>query len=173
MNPEMVQKDNSQSFELKRSRYEQSVSNVSGSSNLMAQKLYSNPDNPNQNYTATNMQPNPGNSYQYPYPQPYSNVIPNDVTREICASLGCSIFNTIFCVFLLGIPAVIFSCKANDNVYLGRMVEAQSDAKIAKILNIVGICLGSVVIAAATIYVIVIFTTSPRDSTSIYSLLFG
>jgi hypothetical protein len=68
---------------------------------------------------------------------------------------------------------VIFSCKANDNVYLGRMVKAQSDAKIAKILNIVGICLGSVVIAAATIYVIVIFTTSPRDSTSIYSLLFG
>jgi len=75
----------------------------------------------------------------------------NDETRDTCSSIGCSVFNLIFCFFWLGIPAVILSCRANDNVIAGRLAEAQSDAKIAKILNIVGICVGS----AVFIYIII------------------
>ncbi len=35
-----------------------------------------------------NAQPYPGN----PYPNVHPNVIPNDETRDTCASIGCSIF---------------------------------------------------------------------------------
>jgi hypothetical protein len=177
MNTEMVQKDNShpypgypnQNYTARNIQPHPGYPNQ----NYTATNMQPHPGYPNQNYTATNMQPHPGNPYPYPYPQPYPIVIPNDPTKEICASIGCSIFNMIFCIFLCGIPAVIFSCKANDDVNAGKTVEAQSSAKIAKILNIVGISLGSVAITAAIIYVIVLFATPAAASTSIYSYLLG
>jgi hypothetical protein len=98
----------------------------------------------------------PNNMYQNQNPQI---IMLNDGTRDTCSSIGCSVFNLIFCFFWLGIPAVILSCRANDNVIAGRLAEAQSDAKIAKILNIVGIVLGSVAVLAVTIYLIVYFVS--------------
>jgi hypothetical protein len=119
-----------------------------------------------------NVQAYPGNPYPNVYPNVIQNVVPNDVTRETIASIGCSIFNLIFCGLAFGIPAVIFSCKASEDVNLGKTIEAQSSAKIAKILNIIGITLGSITLVAVIIYLIVYFTTTPaRTVSSVYSLL--
>ncbi len=112
-----------------------------------------------------NAQPYPGNLYPgNPYPNVHPIVIPNDETRDTCASIGCSIFNLIFCGCIFGIPAVIFSCKANDDVNAGRTIEAQSSAKIAKILNIIGIIFGSIGLLVGIIVLIVVLTSSPVNT---------
>jgi hypothetical protein len=103
---------------------------------------------------STTMYPNaptyPSNT-SYPNQNPQI-IMLNDGTRDTFSSVGCSVFNLICCFgCCLGIPAVIFSCRANDNVNAGRLAEARSDAQIAKILNIVGICVGS----AFYIYIII------------------
>jgi uncharacterized protein YqhQ len=70
----------------------------------------------------------------------------------------------IFCGCVFGIPAVIFSCKANDDVNAGRTIEAQSSAKIAKILNIIGIIFGSIGLLVGIIVLIVVLTSSPVNT---------
>jgi hypothetical protein len=128
---------------------------------------YHQPASKTQAYSSTiypNVQMHPINpSYQnnmYPNQNPQI-IMLNDGTKDTCSSIGCSVFNLIFCFFWLGIPAVIFSCRANDNVNAGRLAEAQSDAKIAKILNIVGICVGLAAVLVIIIpLVIIIFFLS-------------
>ena len=102
------------------------------------------------------------------YPDQYTHVqMQSDPTRDTCSSLGCSVFNLLCCFHWLGIPAIIFSCKAKDNVRAGQFEEAKSDAKIVKILNIVGICIGLVALLISIIYSIVIYTT-PKTLVSNY-----
>jgi hypothetical protein len=139
--------ENKEFFELNKSNYQQPASNNPAYSSMMQ----------------PNVQPYPIN-LSYPnnmYPNKFSQIqMPNDVTKELCSSIRCSVFNLICCFFWIGIPAVIFSCRAKENVDAGRLVEAQSDAKIAKIMNIVGICLGSLALAAIIIWTIVASTTT-------------
>jgi hypothetical protein len=102
------------------------------------------------------------------HPNQYSQIqIPNYATRDIRASTGCSIVNVFFC-FFFGLAAIMFSCKANENANAGRLEEAQSNAKKAKILNIIGICLGSVALLAIIIYYIVSSTKSTSSSSYSY-----
>ena len=67
-----------------------------------------------------------------------------------------SIFHVIFFFFLLGIPALYFSLKARRQYAENRIVEARKTAKISKIINIVGIFIGSLAVVLATAIVIII-----------------
>jgi hypothetical protein len=105
------------------------------------------------------------------HPNQYSQIqMPNYATRDIRASTGCSIVKIFF--FFFGLAAIMFSCKANENANAGRLEEApmqkKSNAKKAKILNIIGICLGSVVLLAIIIYYIVSSTKSTSSSSYSY-----
>jgi hypothetical protein len=132
-------------FELNQSNNQQSSSNTQAYSNNMfpiAPPFPSNPSHEN------NMHPNHHSEIQ----------VATNLPDGAFSSIGCSVFNLICCSFCLGIPAVIFSCKAYDNFNTGRFAEAKSDAKIAKILNIIGVCMGSVELVLLIIYLIVLFT---------------
>ena len=83
-------------------------------------------------------------------------------TKNVCSSLGCSIFNLLCCFCWLGIPAIIFSGKAKESVRNGQLVEARYEAKIARILNILGIALGSIASVISIIYLIVLFFSRQR-----------
>ena len=85
-------------------------------------------------------------------------------TQDTCSSLGCSIFNLLCCFFWLGIPAIIFSSRAQEKNRFGRYQEAQSDAKCAKIFNIVGITIGSIALVVYIIVQIVYLTTISKSS---------
>ena len=82
-----------------------------------------------------------------------------NVLEKLFSSLGCSIFNLVCCFCWLGIPAIIFSIKAKERARNGQLVEARSEAKIASILNIVGIALGSIASVIAIIYLIVVISS--------------
>ena len=100
------------------------------------------------------------NSGQYPYetnPPAYQQ--PTERVKQVNYSkkddyLCCSIFNMLCCVFFLGIPALIFSLKAREQYRNGRFELAEENASIAKKLNIAGIVIGSLVIAATIILII-------------------
>lgn len=167
MSSEIEKKDNQQVFELNKPNNQQPASNTPAYSGMMypnVQPYPGNPSFPNNMYPTNNMHPT-NNTYPNQLPQIH---IPNDVTRDTCSSIGCSIFNLIFCFFWFGIPALIFSCKAQDNVATGRLVEAQSDAKIAKILNTVGIVVGSLIIVIIIIAVAVVVSTASTPFSSYY-----
>jgi hypothetical protein len=146
MSSEQENNDRAEVINLKRLDLHQPASNTQAYSSTIYPSV--------QTYPSNTFHPN--NMYPNQNPQI---IMLNDGTRDTCSSIGCSVFNLIFCFFWLGIPAVILSCRANDNVIAGRLAEAQSDAKIAKILNIVGIVLGSVAVLAVTIYLIVYFVS--------------
>ena len=60
--------------------------------------------------------------------------------------LGLSIFNFLCCGILFGILALICSCQARDYYMNGNIVEGRSSANWAKIFNIIGITIGSIVL---------------------------
>ncbi len=135
----------SQVFELNQLNYQQSSSNTQAYSNNMYPSAPPLPSNPSYE---NNMYPNHHSEIQ----------VPINLPDDTFSSIGCSVFNLICCSFCLGIPAVIFSCKAKDNFNTGRFAEAKSHAKIAKILNVTGVCMGSVALVVLIIYLIVLFT---------------
>ncbi len=53
-----------------------------------------------------------------------------------------SIFTLIFCGFFLGLPALIFSVKAREKFRTKKFIEGQINAKVARKLNIIGVCMG-------------------------------
>ena len=93
---------------------------------------------------------------------PHPVVIPvqSEPDQDCCSTLGCSIFNTLLCFFWLGIPAIIFSVKARESFQKGLFNDAKRYAYYVKIFNIIGIIIGSVVVAAISIYLIVYYTTT-------------
>uniref|UniRef100_A0A669E4B3 Uncharacterized protein n=1 Tax=Oreochromis niloticus TaxID=8128 RepID=A0A669E4B3_ORENI len=60
--------------------------------------------------------------------------------------LGWSIFNTLCCCLPLGIPAIIFSCKAQNANTLGESAIAEEASRTAKTLNIIGTVFGVIII---------------------------
>lgn len=82
----------------------------------------------------------------------------NDTTAKKDDYLVCSIINTIFCFFWLGIPAIICSCQAKDRYKFGDIAGGRSSASTAKILNIVGFVLGGICWLIAIIVIILGFT---------------
>ena len=93
-------------------------------------------------------------SFHQPYTSQYSQVQAPMNGSSILSSLGCSVFNLLCCFFWLGIPAIIFSVKAKDKFRAGQLEEAKSDARIAKILNTIGVCIGSVYLLIIITYLI-------------------
>ena len=109
------------------------------------------------NFSTVNVQEPYSSAPTYPVNQYNGGAIQNE-TKNVFSSLGCSIFNLLCCFCWLGIPAIIFSVKAKESVRNGQLVEARSEAKIASILNIVGICIGSISLVIVIIYLIVLFS---------------
>ena len=69
--------------------------------------------------------------------------------------LLCSMFNLFCCFFWLGIPAVYYSTKARDHYHVGDFTGGRQKALTAKMLNIIGIAIGSVAVAIILILIIV------------------
>ena len=57
-----------------------------------------------------------------------------------------------------GIPALIFSIMARDNFDNGLLVRGNSNAKTAKILNIIGCIFGIIIIIAVAVTLAVLLT---------------
>jgi hypothetical protein len=66
----------------------------------------------------------------------------NNIEKE--TYLVFSVVNTVFCVFWLGIPAIIYSRKAKNSFNLGDIQGGLSSANTAKLLNIIGFVIGGV-----------------------------
>ncbi|XP_041426007.1 synapse differentiation-inducing gene protein 1-like [Xenopus laevis] len=64
------------------------------------------------------------------------------VGRSYKDYLGCSIVNLICCCLPIGIAALIFSFKTREDIIRGDMVSADSDSRMALILNMVALGVG-------------------------------
>ena len=59
-----------------------------------------------------------------------------------------SIFNLLCCFCWFGIPALIFSVKARRKFRSGELEEAREHAKVAKMLNIAGVIISTIILLA-------------------------
>jgi hypothetical protein len=95
---------------------------------------------------------------------PPNNVISVETETYLC----CSIINTLFCFFWLGIPAIICSCQAKDRYDFGDFNGGRSSASTAKILNIIGFVLGGLCWLIGIIILILVFTGIGIFSSTIF-----
>jgi hypothetical protein len=70
--------------------------------------------------------------------------------------LCCSIYNSILGLLCLGIPAIIISLRARKQYEKGFFIQGDSSAKTAKILNIIGISVGTFIIIGIVAFAILI-----------------
>lgn len=68
------------------------------------------------------------------------------MTRRLSAQNAEGAALSLFCCWPLGIPAIVFACRANSKLKAGDIQGAQKMAKTAKTLTIVGIILGLIYI---------------------------
>ena len=81
---------------------------------------------------------------QNPYQQPpFQQAPPINGTPY----LVWSILVTIFCLWPLGIPAIVYAAKINKLVMMGDFFGAQDAAKKAKLFTILSACIGFVLIS--------------------------
>ena len=74
--------------------------------------------------------------------------------------LKISIINTIFCFWFLGIPAIICSLRARRNFQNGDIQEGYESARSAKLFNIVGLLIGTLIGMIALLITTIILTSN-------------
>ena len=78
------------------------------------------------------------------YPPSYFNSNPQETNLiKPNSHMGWSVFSCLCCYFLLGIPALIFSCKAQRQFQRGELAAGAESARCAKTLNIAACSCGA------------------------------
>ena len=80
-----------------------------------------------------------------------------EITHKQKDYLKFSILNTIFCFWFLGIPALICSLRARNKFRKGETFDAIESASSAKLFNIIGIAMGSMIGITTVLITFILF----------------